>query len=91
MSEKEIPETQAGSVRGAERLPFLDSLEESVVVLLDGGVGVGRVSPDLARWHGDRGGWVQYPGCARDRRRVAAGVFRVGLDGLVRVGDVCER
>ncbi len=39
MSEKEIPETQAGSVRGAERLPFLDSLEESVVVLLDGGVG----------------------------------------------------
>jgi len=39
MSEKETSETQAGSVQGAVRLPFLDSLEESVVVLLDGGVG----------------------------------------------------
>ncbi len=39
MSEKEDSETQAESVRGAERLPFLDALEESVVVLLDGAVG----------------------------------------------------
>jgi len=39
MSDKEAQKTQAKSVRGVERLPFLDSLEESVVVLLDGAVG----------------------------------------------------
>ena len=39
MSEKETSETQARAGRGTERLPFLESLEESVVVLLDGAVG----------------------------------------------------
>jgi homocysteine S-methyltransferase len=39
MNKNQTPDTGAGAQNRSERLPFLDSLAEAVVVLLDGGVG----------------------------------------------------